>query len=335
MTSGVDSPHRTITRFPAPVLVALGEVRTGLLQHSAAIPPQLAESILALVPGERVKLSARPIARAVSPDLVTGVDCRLATASGTHIDGTGTVLTRASITGGTIIQTSARVTIAPAGAGHRLPWSHYMARPGVVEARGKIDGNDLATGFAGQQRSSSVLDLSAPSQRTMDLIQSSARLDHSPRLRVQRTRLRWTVSIVAADQPHGRAQFTVDDDVLRTLHLSTHADRFGMVVGLCEDMARHDWLLSTLLELVERGRLGAPDAPQAVLRLRPAIDSLLHLWMPAGHVDEALLSVWEALERRAGFTRQWVQLVDRVRDQVTLSAVSLMSAVAERNTKEW
>ncbi|PZS28416.1 MAG: hypothetical protein DLM59_14755 [Pseudonocardiales bacterium] len=334
MTSGTSSVHRATTHRPDPGLVALGEVRTGLLQHSAAIPHQLAERILQLVPGERVRLSQRPIAHALSPELMAGVDCRLAAASGTHIDGTGTVLTRASITGGTVVQASARAVVGPARADHRLPWSHYMARPGMIETRGKIEVDDLAAGFIGQPTSSSALDLSALSRRMMDVIQGSSQLDHAPRMRTKRTRLRWTARTVTAEQPHGLVEFAIEDDVLRTLQLRTKIDRIAMVASLCENLALHDWLLSTLLELIEREQRGAPHAPQAVLRLRPAIDSLLHLWMPAAHIDESLHPVWEALERRAGFTRQWEQLRDRIRDQVTLSAVTLMSVVTEGSASE-
>jgi len=43
--------------------------------------------------------------------------------------------------------------------------------------------------------------------------------------------------------------------------------------------------------------------------------------------------VWESIERRPGFTRQWRASVDRVRDQVAVGTAALYNAVAELNTR--
>jgi hypothetical protein len=100
------------------------------------------------------------------------------------------------------------------------------------------------------------------------------------------------------------------------------------IVELCEDLALHDWLLSALLTIVDRSRIGDSPRAQVVRRLGPAIDYLLHLWMPAARVDRSLRGVWESLERRPGFTRQWQSTVERVRDQVAVSTIELYDTIA-------
>jgi hypothetical protein len=56
-------------------------------------------------------------------------------------------------------------------------------------------------------------------------------------------------------------------------------------------------------------------------RLAPAVDYLLHLWMPAARVDAALAPFWHGIEQRPGLTRQWQTNVDRVRDQLALAVI--------------
>ena len=94
--------------------------------------------------------------------------------------------------------------------------------------------------------------------------------------------------------------------------------------GLCEDLALHDWLLTTVVRMLDSSRLGAADGPSAVLALRPAVDHLLHLWMPRAHVDRTLGHLWDVLEREPGFTRQWQTLVQRIRDQLAVQAIPLL-----------
>jgi hypothetical protein len=62
-----------------------------------------------------------------------------------------------------------------------------------------------------------------------------------------------------------------------------------------------------------------------VQRLRPAVEHLLHLWMPAARGDEAGAALWAGLERRPGLARQWDALVHRVRDQLALGAIAALS----------
>jgi hypothetical protein len=112
---------------------------------------------------------------------------------------------------------------------------------------------------------------------------------------------------------------------LRTLRLQCGADQAAAIAELCEDLALHDWLLTTLLDVIERSRIGAGSRQQAVDRLGPAIDHLLHLWMPAARLDRSLTTVWDSLERRPGFSRQWHASVNRIRDQIALSTIRLLN----------
>ena len=153
-------------------MLTVGEVHTGLLQNWASLTQLLSTQVLVLVPGARVRRSERPIAHVVSPDLLTGIDCRLATSSGARVRGIGTAVSRATITGGRILQGCAYAQITKSGADRRLSWSHYLSRPGVVETLGKTDRARprwwLSHGQAGTAVS---LDLGAISGRVMDMVQ--------------------------------------------------------------------------------------------------------------------------------------------------------------------
>jgi hypothetical protein len=91
-------------------------------------------------------------------------------------------------------------------------------------------------------------------------------------------------------------------------------------------VALHDWLLSTLVEMVHKAALGIAGRAEALDRLVPAIDHLLHLWMPGARADELTEGIWAVLERRGGFSRQWETLVHRIRDQLSVGAVTALSA---------
>lgn len=326
-------------------MLTLGEVHTGLLQNSTSVPQARSVQLLAIVLGERVRHSTRPIAYAVSPERLTGVDCRLAALSKARVRGVGTLVSRASITGGHVLQGSTFTRVVRGEADRRLPWSHYMSRPGVVETVGKADQEDLANGFietkpgGGWASALPNLDLGAVSDRLMDEVQISMGLDRRPPFRTARTRLRWAVvhrpasgqgapGATAGGEAPAQVRFSIENDTLRTMAIEVDVDDARSVAAFCEDLALHDWLLTTLLELIERSQIGDGSRSRVIDRLRPAIDYLLHLWMPAARVDQAVLPLWESLERRPGFTKQWRALVDRIRDQVAVGTVMQLSAAA-------
>ncbi|WP_412538262.1 SCO2521 family protein [Longispora sp. K20-0274] len=308
------------------MVLTVGEVHTGLLQHSTSLPPDDVAGILALVPGERVRRSTRPIPYAVSPEVLTGVDCPLATLSGRRAPGAGTAVSRALITGGHVLQASTRAVIEPASAGgrRRLPWSHYLTRPGVLEHRGAWSTDDLRDGFLAPTHAPDVLDLGAIATGLMDDLQLSRRLDAVRPFNTPRTRLRWAVVPPVGDGAR-RVELAVQDGTLRTLLLSGTPAEIPTIVELCEDLALHDWLLSTLLSLIDRAHVGGGSWARTLGRLRPAVDFLLHLWMPAARLDDGVLDVWAALEHRPGLTRQWNASVQRIRDQLAMATVTLLA----------
>jgi hypothetical protein len=314
-------------------MLAVGEIRTALLQNSAAVPAAVASQVLALLPGERVRSWQRPIGHAVSPDRLTGLDCRLASSTGARTRAIGTAVTRAAITGGRVLQASSQTVLVSTDVDRRLPWSHYLARPGVLELVRRAGRSDrvswaaLADGFLESPGQPGTLDLSALDERILNDVVMRPELDRRPPFRVQRTVLRWAAEATADDAP-AAAHFSLVTGTLRTARLALPAALLPAVLGFCEDLALHDWLLTTVIGMIERSR---PDATReaGVQRIRPAVDHLLHLWMPAARVDTRLLPLWESLERRPGFTRQWDVSVNRIRDQIAATTVGLLSKVAE------
>jgi hypothetical protein len=308
-------------------MLTLGEVHTGLLQNSTSVSQAISLRLLALVLGERVRQSTRPIAYAVSPDRLTGVDCRLPTVSKAKVRAVGTVVSRAAITGGHVLQGSTFTRVVKGAADRRLPWSHYMSRPGVMETVGKADQQDLAEGFTETKPELPNLDLGAVSDRLMDEVQVTEDIDRRPPFRMARTRLCWVVTHHTPPAQPSRIRLSIDNDTLRTAAIEVDVDDPRAVAAFCEDLALHDWLLTTLLDIVERSQIGNGARARVIDRLRPAIDYLLHLWMPASRVDEAVLPLWESLERQPGFTKQWRALVNRIRDQVAVGTVAQLSAI--------
>jgi hypothetical protein len=306
-------------------LLVLGEIRTCLLQNSGTATRTDVAELLRLSPGDRVRSAERPLAQAVSPELVSGVDCRMPAASGARIRGVGTVMARGVVTGGRVLQGSVYTRLEPGDHDHRLPWSYYLSRPGVIETIGRFDRSDVMTGFFSGPFPESTLDLGALSERLIGKVQMSSRLDHVAPFKSRRTRLRWMARTGQAPGPGGAAEFTIADDNLRTFSVTLGDEPLEPLVEFCEDLALHDWVLTTLLQLVERSNIGAADGPDALTVLRPAVDHLLHLWMPGARVARSLLPLWESLEQRPGFTRQWQATVSRIRDQLALNTLAMLN----------
>ncbi|MDR7273839.1 SCO2521 family protein [Catenuloplanes atrovinosus] len=304
-------------------MLILGEIHTGLLRHSAPVTTGLARELLDLVAGETVRVSERPISCVWSPDLTTGVDCGLTGASGGTGRAVGTVRHRAVITGGRVVQASAHAVVDRAADVRRLPWSHYIARPGHLEVLTKGPLDALADGFLSTERAPAALDLGGICARTFDRVQAAPQLDRRVALRAPRTRFRWSATPGAS-----AVHLAIEDGDLRRLRLTLPELPAARIADLCADIARHDWLLSTLIEVIGASALGVRSREEALRRLAPAIDTLLDLWMPAARLDDDMAAVWASLERRPGFTRQWDTLVGRIRDQLLAGTVQAMSSTA-------
>lgn len=200
-------------------MLACGEVRTCLLQHSQALPGTAAAGLLRLRAGQRVLLSERPNPYALSPEVLTGVDCNLPTASGAKVRAVGTVTARAALTEGRLLQADAFCAATADGPDRRRPWGHYLARPGIVEPFGKLPDRDVADGCLAGAGKPGELDLGAVAERVLRHVLRDPALDRAAPFRAQVTRLRW----VALRAPDGAASsienFTVAQDGLRTVEL--------------------------------------------------------------------------------------------------------------------
>ncbi|MGR6970289.1 SCO2521 family protein [Streptomyces cynarae] len=306
-----------------PVL-ACGEVRTCLLPSFHALDGRAAAQLLRLRADEHVRVSERPNLYALSPDVLTGVDCRLPTSNGAKVRAVGTVAARAALTEGRVLQATAYFSAPSAGPDTRRPWGHYLVRPGLVEPFGKLPEQATAEGvLRGGARGE--LDLGMIAEGLLAQLLRHPLLDHKAPFKSRRTHLRWVARRAPEGEGPSLQRFTLAEHGLRTVELRLPEDvPAAAAAGLCEDLALHDWLLTTVVHMLDSSRLGAADGPSAVLALRPAVDHLLHLWMPRAHVDRTLGHLWDVLEREPGFTRQWQTLVQRIRDQLAVQAIPLL-----------
>jgi hypothetical protein len=297
-----------------PVVVRLGEIHTGILQNSVPISADVARSVLSTLPHQSVRTWERPIRHAASPEVLTGLDHRLPSRTGTQVRGIGTVATELSVTAGRLLQAATRAMIVRSAAGRRVNWSHYLARPAVVEAIGRLMPPDVVEGFL-RDESHNGFDLGAVCTQWMDWAQSSADLDHRNPFPAPRLRLRWT----AVPGSPARIVFRVHNDRLRQVRIVASEEVMDSLPGLCQDLALHDWLLSSLISLIDTASIGQRNREEVLTRLRPAVDHLLQAWMPATRSRAEVAPFWVALERSSGLTRQWENAVSQVRDQVALA----------------
>ncbi|MFI5935182.1 SCO2521 family protein [Actinoplanes sp. NPDC051494] len=299
-------------------------MHTGLLRGRDPVTLEESQRLVDLVAGEPVLVSRRPISYVRSPAVPIGVDCALVPAgSARQVRGVGTVLQRSAITGGHVVQGSAYATVSRAGGTARQSWSHYLARPGVIEAIGKVRPGELAGVLAA---GSSPLGLREVASRALDQVQRAGGRPGTSRLRSARTSVRW----VACDEGQGAVRFGLGRDTLRTVQLTVTDQPVEALAALCEDIALHDWLLTTLLEAVRKAAPGVLARDDVLNRLSPVIDYLLHLWMPDARGDAYSAGVWATLEARPGFSRQWDTVVRRIRDQLSAGAVAALAAVGPR-----
>jgi hypothetical protein len=302
------------------VPLTIGEVHTGLLLTSDAVPVDTAEELLAIVPGRSVRTRQRPIRYAWSPEVLTGVDCAAPLAGGREVRIVGAPATQVSLTDGRIVQSGTRATFQSDPAGRRRPWSHYLAQPGVLEVLGKASEESLAAGFL-RGPSTGEIDLGAVNVRALASIQRSERLDHVPPFRSRRTRLRWSAETSEGERD---IAFTLGPDGLRTVRLRAPEPDPRALAEFCADLALHDWLLSTLLELVDRAVARRRPAGELIGLLRPGVDHLMHAWMPAARASRNLDGIWQELDLRSGFSLQWQKTVERVRDQLSVGLIETL-----------
>ncbi|ELS53114.1 SCO2521 family protein [Streptomyces viridochromogenes] len=315
MTAAHGQPTRSV--------LACGEVRTCLLPSLQALDGRAAAQLLRLRADEYVRISERPTMYALSPQALTGVDCRLPTANGTKVRGVGTVVSRAALTEGRLLQSTAYFSVPAAGPDLRRPWGQYLVRPGLVEPFGRLPRQAAAEGaLRGAERGE--LDLGMIAEGLLAQLRRHALLDRRVPFKSSPTRLRWVAHRIPAGERASLANFTLAEGGLRTMELRLPQDvPVAAAAGLCEDLALHDWLLTTVQHMLDNSRIGAIDGPSVVEALHPVVVHLLHLWMPRAHVDPALGHLWDVLEQKPGFSRQWENLSRRIRDRLALQAVAM------------
>jgi hypothetical protein len=308
------------------VPLTIGEIHTSLLPTSTAVPADAAAELLAIVPGGSVRTRQRPIRHALSPEVLTGVDCSAPLAERREVRVVGTPATRLSLTEGHIIQAGTHATFHPEHAGRRRPWAHYLAQPGVLEVLGKASEDSLAAGFLRGPSTPAALDLGAVNVRALAGIQRSERLDQRPPFRGRPTRLRWSAESADSEQ---EIVFTLGADGLRTVRLRAAEPDPLALADFCADLALHDWLLSTLLDIVDRAVARSRPTAELISLLRPGVDHLVHAWMPAAHVSRGLGRIWQELDLRSGFSLQWQKTVERIRDQLSVGLIEALQPFTE------
>ena len=312
--------------------LTIGEVHTALLLNSTAVPTDTAAELLSIVPGGSARTRQRPIRYAWSSEILTGVDCSAPLTERREVRIVGTPATHLSLTGGHIIQAGTHATFRHDKTGRRRPWAHYLAQPGTLEVLGKASEASLATGFLRGPATESSLDLGAVSMRALDAIQRSEQLDRNPPFRSRRTRLRWSAETSDGEQ---EATFTLGADGLRTLRLRAAEPNPQALANFCADLALHDWLLSTLLDIVDRAFARSRPTPELIGMLRPGIDHLIPAWLPATNESRTLGAIWQELDLRAGFSLQWQKTVERIRDQLSVGVIEALRPSIEPTRSEY
>ncbi|MFE0989663.1 SCO2521 family protein [Streptomyces rochei] len=310
----------------ADAVMACGEVRTCLLPARDALGEREAVRLLRMRPDERVRVSRHPNRLVVSPDVLTGVDCRLPTDTGARVRAVGTVSAHALLVEGRVLQCAASFSLAAAGADRRHPWGYYLVRPGLLVPVGRLPERSVARGFLLGHRPGQ-LDVGSIAEGVLaQVARQGAVLDHDPPLTAAVTHLRWTAVRAVDEGPF--SVFTKGEDGLRMVELRLPPDVPLTEAGaLCVDLALHDWLLTTVADKLD-GLRTHPADDRAVLRvLQPLVDHLMHLWMPRARIAPVLRTTWDALEETPGYSRQWNALAQRVRDQLSLHAIQLLGKV--------
>jgi hypothetical protein len=238
------------------------------------------------------------------------------------VRGVGTVITRGNITGGRLAQAASWTTIINASSQRRLPWSHYLSNRGVVECIGAVDHAVVADAHLTAEPTPGQLNLTAISMAALNRIVADPdhgdrrKVDRRPPLRSNPTTLRFAIAATSVT-----ALSTDEHGKVRRLKLSHTGAQPKSMVELCEDLARHDWLLTTVLEELARVDPFPPGHPQTVQRLAAVLDALAHLWAPAVRLEPSLRELWHELDSHLGMSGQWLAMMTRIRDRLLVAAV--------------
>ncbi|MGQ4618671.1 SCO2521 family protein [Nocardia sp. R7R-8] len=308
-------------------LAVLGEVRTCLLPSATALTGPEACDLLALMPGCTVRWRERPGTLAVSPTTAVGVDCDLAVGEQTaHI--VGTVATNAVLSGGRVLQSSARTQVVRAASRRRQTWSHYLSRKGVTEVISRMPERNgsaeaLAEGYLAGPVAAETLDLASISERLLARLRADTRLDQKPPVRAGATRLRWVAWIGGGAGP--TAKLHLDDATLRTVRMIVRDEAdLDAAQRFCEDLAAHDWLLTVVTDaLAEADRFPSHSRERTDI-LAPVLEDLTGLWMPGAHTPAPMRTLWQKLQTDPGLSRQWNALVARLQNRIAVATLDAL-----------
>ncbi|NUR62329.1 MAG: hypothetical protein HOV87_27265 [Catenulispora sp.] len=294
--------------------LAFGEVRTCLIQNLSTLNTSATEVLMQLTPGSPVSKVERPIRRVVSPEQVTGVDCKLRVAREGKARAIGTVLSHAVVTNGRVLQGSAHVALAAATSSERREWRHYLRRQGVVEVIGSPNPNNVLDGFLSDTTPAQGMDLTSISDRIIDSVQQSPKLDYHTALRAGTAVVRWGATLHPDNVP---TVGIVKSDVanLHAVRLQGRPDDLPMLLRFCEEFALHEWLLTTVKDvIVARAEMDIERDRDPLDSLLFALNQLVPLWMPPTYLSERMKALWEGVENRTHYTNVFDRQVARVRD---------------------
>ncbi|UGT61140.1 SCO2521 family protein [Nocardia asteroides] len=302
-----------------PILVT-GEIHTRLVPHSTALTRASAEEMLTIVPGYPVRWRTRPSSVGTSPTIAAGFDCGLPRVSGAAVHAIGTAAVHAVVCGGRVLQSSAHTGVVAAESSQRQVWSHYLSRVGVAEVVSRVTPQTrkrLVDGFLGfVDPPPGTVDMPSITQHLLNRVSMWSGLDQRAPFRAVTTRLRWAAHIGAA----ATLRFRLEEGRVRTVVVTVRNETELAAVGaFCEDLARHDWLLTVveaITDQVDAMPLGA-DVTQAVA---PVLAGVTHLWTPGVHTPAVLRPLWRQLEADPAFSAEWFARLGHLRSRTDFVA---------------
>lgn len=290
----------------------LGAVETCLVQNTSALTDEVGRELLQLIPGRTVSRVDYPVKRAVSPDQLEGVDCRLRlNGKGGRARGIGTVAWHAVLSGGRVLQGSAYSRLVTATADYRRSWDHYLRQPGVIEVIGKHDPIALEDGYLkvtdAQSEAAEGLDLAAIGNKAVHAVHRSAgdkRLDYRTPLNTTPGQLRWAAIL----QQGGRQTVGIRKEAGKnsySLRLTGSPDDLKTFVRFAEDLALHVWLLAVAASANEKATRG-----EAARVVPVFMDELYGLWLPAR--GRVLRRLWAGVLEVTGYQDRWEIEINRL-----------------------
>ena len=251
-----------------PPWLDFGEVRTCLIQNLGTLSPSATVALMQLTPGSPVSKVDRPVRRVVSPEQVTGVDCRLQVAREGRGRAIGTVLSHAVVTNGRILQGTAMWrsprrpprSAASGGTtcGTRVSWRSCTRRTRTTSS----------TAIWPTPRRPAAWTWPRSATASSTRCSRATHLNHTTALRASTAVVRWAATLAPDTRPTvGIAKSDVPN--FHVIRLSGAPDDLPMLIRFCEEFALHEWLLTTVQDVIVR------RAETDIARDRDPLDSLL------------------------------------------------------------